>query len=999
MLNIVTDVLQNANADLIVIPHSTAGTISAGFVDVLRLTGLNETAVPGADLGDVLLRQLPSGKRYKFVAFVCTVHEQTSSYTTLFKVVAGLNDNLPQNIGSIAMPLICTGAGHLDVVKTFTVLRELFRDFLPTIEISIFIPNTLVRDEISKQARAVDTPPEKLIFDYVVDDLRKINWVKEMCLMDQFYYKLAREKYLEFEQFNWQVSEYERILKDFIKSKVVFSKFLYRFDETDMDFRFLLLCGELVAYIDRHAYNKKVWNQYSDKRTLARSSVNQTRWIQGLITFKIHGNKTTALSPSICNALSYLKQPAENLTMLSEKHRLMVSQVLFNGETKGDFFEELNRYFTEKGLICKDPANKGVLFSRILYTPDIRDLWDDVFPESEEELLEGSVFQANRPISHRHVDATRKRNLRTLMHSDIYAQIDLLNYEAYASIIARLITSNLSQPPFNISIYAPWGKGKTSLMRFVQKKIKPDLITDTPIKETPSTSILTLRSWLNNTGTIFKEIEKLSHPVIWFNAWKFQKSEQVWAGLADEIIRQFSAQLSTTDREKFWLKLNLKRVDRVKLKNQLLFKFVQNMLIPFAWVILGICLGIVLHLINWHQIGSGLFGENPWLSFLLPSIIGTFAAFLTAKRKWQKPPEFDLGKFVLQPEYRQKMGYLQSVEDDLRQAIDLLIDKKKPAVIFIDDLDRCSPQVISEVVEALNAFMTGDLRDCYFIIGHDPQMVTASLDASYEKVAGKLGKIGGESGSIGRFFLEKFSQLSLNIPVLEYSQKQSYVESLLASLDNECLPDNTKQDDLLFAYERIEQSLDTLPDPEDIFTVEKENLEAQIMQFNPERVAIFQERILSSAFNSYKMADNELENLILNISDYLDSPRTIKRFINLYLFYHFFRLTIPGRRIAEVDDETLGLWLLITVRWPLLVQAIQWDTEMAFFDGANAVERAKKFDAMIDQCKDQDSFSKAMTEKFSVGLSWQCDPDLFHMCRGEDGERVRLCDIVDAGIW
>ena len=227
------------------------------------------------------------------------------------------------------------------------------------------------------------------------------------------------------------------------------------------------------------------------------------------------------------------------------------------------------------------------------------------------------------------------------MHSDLYATVDLLNYEIYASILARLITSGLSKPPFNISIIAPWGKGKTTLMRFIQNKINSKALLST-IKEHPVSSIPTLLSWIRGPGDLFTDFKKLEYPVVWFNAWKFQKSEQVWAGLADEIIKQLVTQLDRVDQEKFWLKLNLKRVDRDKLKRELVFKLLQKFLIPFLYIALGTTIFLAFNYINWNVFLNGSILKAIWAFKSIPLVAGISAAVIKIRPDLKKPPEFDV---------------------------------------------------------------------------------------------------------------------------------------------------------------------------------------------------------------------------------------------------------------------------------------------------------------------------------------------------------------------
>jgi hypothetical protein len=999
MAQLTVNDLSVAEVDLIILPQSTAGTMSGNFTKLTQSLGVID-ALQECELGHVTLVPLPNPGRVKFVALATSVHENTSSYGAIYRIIANLALMLPGEVKSVGLPVLGTGAGHLSGLKVWQLMAKAFQEFLPSIEAQVFTMEKDLYDSAKSLFPALSNQPAiKLALNFMLEEMRDLEWVRDMMQMREFYFELAQHQFNEYLQWHDDRVDFKQLLLDFTGSKTVFSKFIARFEQGSATYRFLEICGKLVSYIDRHAFNKKKWNKYPDKRTMALSNVNQTRWIDNLIRFRARVNDYSVLTPSVRNAFQFLRQPAETLTMLSNNHRAKVAKAFFNGVGPDELLTQLGEYFRQYAIECVNRDNDGHLYTRILYAPEVKALWfSEVHDrETDERLtLEESVVSQDETLETS--ELVRKRNLQQLMYSDLYASTDLLNYETYASIIARLITTDFCKPPFNVSILAPWGKGKTTLMRFIQKKISTKKVQEKIVKERPVSTLSTLLNWLDNTETLFSSFKKLDHPVIWFNAWKFQKNEQIWAGLADEIIRQLAEQLDSVNREKFWLKLNIKRVDRDKLKRELLFKLVQKCLVPLLYSISGFLLSYWLKSEDISQyLNPGIMLASSFVN-AIPVLVGLSLAVKKVIAGYKEPAELEVGKYVLQPEYRQKMGYLQAVEDDLRQAIALVINENKPAVIFIDDLDRCSPNVIGEVVEAINAFMSGDLSNCYFIIGQDPQMVIASLDSAYEKIAGKIGKLENHSNSIGRFFLEKFSQLAINIPVLNDPQRQSFVETLLAGLDSEAIPDEEKQSELLNDYRSLEMELDSLADPEDIFNVRKAELEAQIRLFKPERVAEFQQKILDFAFKSYTLNDNELDNIVADVADYLDSPRTIKRFINLFLFYRFFKFTTAGRQIAEIDEPLLGRWLVIMVRWPMLMQAIQWDTEKCFLSGRNAMERAAHFDQLIAGAADQKAYLNSLTAEKLTEAVWLSDVDLFDICKDVRGQ-IKMADIVQSGLW
>src|SRR5262249_54411295 len=162
---------------------------------------------------------------------------------------------------------------------------------------------------------------------------------------------------------------------------------------------------------------------------------------------------------------------------------------------------------------------------------------------------------------------------------------DAVGYAGYADAIARGIQHPETQPPLTIGIKAPWGAGKTSLMRMIRERLEWPLQTQPPAAPPPRPlerpgaegelhARLTYRGLLKRLRrppkerikatpqqledeTDVAEDERRWRPTVWFNPWMFQTGEQVWAGLAHAIIEQTTSRMDALEREHFWLELNL----------------------------------------------------------------------------------------------------------------------------------------------------------------------------------------------------------------------------------------------------------------------------------------------------------------------------------------------------------------------------------------------------------------------------------------------------------
>jgi len=92
--------------------------------------------------------------------------------------------------------------------------------------------------------------------------------------------------------------------------------------------------------------------------------------------------------------------------------------------------------------------------------------------DPDKPLLESKVSQVEAPPETEHTALGATPTPR--VDSDLWSEDDRLGYEAYARTIASLITHKETKPPLAIGIKAPWGAGKTTLMKRVQHLLDGD---------------------------------------------------------------------------------------------------------------------------------------------------------------------------------------------------------------------------------------------------------------------------------------------------------------------------------------------------------------------------------------------------------------------------------------------------------------------------------------------------------------------------------------------
>mgnify|MGYP001799383449 CR=1 FL=1 len=621
--------------------------------------------------------------------------------------------------------------------------------------------------------------------------------------------------------------------------------------------------------------------------------------------------------------------------------------------------------------------------------------------------------------------APQLHNLQTRLISDRYeTQDDTLQLKPFADAIIEIIRRKESMPPLNLAIIAPWGHGKTSIMRSIQEAFDAPPTETDPTTKAP-TRVQEFTEWLRAPKLSF---DKLKHPTVWFNPWRYQSSHQIWAGMGHAIITQLVAKLSPVEREKFWLALQWERIDRHQVRKDIYYRGLEK-LIPSALIFLVFFIVFVITLAT-----ESLADKQSGGTFLL-GIIGTGITLWQNLKARKKVLEEELGgkfnQWIREPDYQGEMGLYHHIHADLKKVFRLLVqngETTEPAIVFIDDLDRCAPKVVAEVVEAINLVMNdSDLSQyCYFILGMDAEMVAASLDVAYKEMEGKFEERERQFGSIGWFFLDKFVQLPFFIPVMKEELKQEYLSNLFQSLapapsaEEDPAPPPRFQPVSPEQKQEMEQRVQSA-----LRSKKAEDLEELRTEYgarNPELATTFIQKGMEVIRND----DPEIWEEVKHFSPFLNpSPRSLKRFANLLRFYHIhqrLRELQLGRDadFQKASTESLAHWLLIGLRWPQLVRWVQWENETRLMLSRDCLEKARFLDEAIHRVADRnpkdtevayplwiqelldlaagpDSDGGPLDE--SALHSWMRDKELFHTLYEHRSEANRLEAALHCGVW
>jgi hypothetical protein len=456
--------------------------------------------------------------------------------------------------------------------------------------------------------------------------------------------------------------------------------------------------------------------------------------------------------------------------------------------------------------------------------------------------------------------------------SDKPSDVDLLEFSDYAKALVDLIRSPKTQTPLTISIDGAWGSGKTTLMRLMQERLK---------------------------GSDGKNTKEPRAHTVFFNAWKYDKEESLWAALALEILSQVKKDLKSLERVRLWFRLNWKRFDK--------WNFFKGLAKSFLLPAAGIAVAMLCAW-TWSHWASVVVDYWKWFALSFDAGLIGFITLVTRKIYDQviQPFELNISEYVRTPDYKKRVGFLHEFETDFKCVVSAVTKcGKSSLIVFIDDLDRCGPAKPVEVVEAVNHLLDADY--CVFVMGMDARSVAASVQAKYKHVKGDDFPIGSGNFAYGYQFLEKIIQIPFRLPKASATLLAKFVENNLQLAS----PKNTAEKSGRVAEaEKLIASLAEggrgLKESTSLVQGNRPDIPADVLNEASQN-------LFARTFDD----DAEIKKAICEAIPFLElNARKIKRFINLFRL----NVLIANRRglleNGSIEISRLAKWLTIAVRWP-----------------------------------------------------------------------------------
>ncbi|MDD2755392.1 MAG: P-loop NTPase fold protein [Methanothrix sp.] len=591
---------------------------------------------------------------------------------------------------------------------------------------------------------------------------------------------------------------------------------------------------------------------------------------------------------------------------------------------------------------------------------------------------------------------------------------DKLGFNIYIRALRDFIASQDTATPLTIGIDSHWGTGKTSLMQMLKTELDPNQTLTSNVRNSMIwilwcfLYLFTIPFWLigkvliriaemanYGKGTKLEEIEKglnwdpsavseeriktwstwakfwawigkrhspmisSSLPTIWFNAWKFDQEEMLWAAMALTVIDNLKKRYGPLQRVLFWFRLTWKRFSPLRAIRIVIFDVFMPIILLLAALSVnigaigskdpnssGVLKEVLLQIKDFLSLMpiQPIITDNPWiwnLMFFIGALVWGFKQYSSILNN---PFQISAKSLVDKPNYEEKIGFIGSFQKDFEAIVSIAtipLIGWKPAklVIFIDDLDRCKPPKAADIILAINQFL--DSPGCVFVIGMDSTAVVASIEIKYKALFKKIKEENMDVVSPGRLFLDKIVQINFHIPK---TTMESLNELAISIIHYKKINSNlSNRGSSVIGVPETQPSsapknLDSNSEPSNEATqpiallepIDKSTIGAAF-EGSMQKLDKFLQNDLAGMQDIASYSSDDVSQSILTGASLLqNNPRQLKRFINQ------FRLTayichekglFRKKIMADVEEEGLNLerlaiWVAWSIRWPELAKEL-----------------------------------------------------------------------------
>jgi hypothetical protein len=380
------------------------------------------------------------------------------------------------------------------------------------------------------------------------------------------------------------------------------------------------------------------------------------------------------------------------------------------------------------------------------------------------------------------IETSKKFSLITddVLSSDsrlIGKPIDEFDFKLYSKAIANII--NNTNPKYTIGIYGNWGMGKTTLMKMIEKELKPPIFTW--YRRNPKNDDSEPLKFFKYLKSNFENISWLENPTIEKIITRIvdRRTRKIISETVNEII--FKDESLGNKNKSVKIKLEEKTMKAILYINDTkvydfyieetfddVFVIRENTILTVwfnAWkyeneenfalipLMKTIAFTVQEHL-AYKNLKDVIFkGVTVISKELINNIFANYLLFSSdsidkidnkLKEKLQDLPEIDKDNIYFDG--------MRKIELEMQKIMKKYTNTK--IVVFIDDLDRCRPEKAREIFESIKIFL--DIHGFVFILGMSRETLDKLIENWFEDI--------GLKGISAQDYIQKIIQIEINIP-------------------------------------------------------------------------------------------------------------------------------------------------------------------------------------------------------------------------------------------
>ncbi|KAM3912120.1 NTPase KAP family P-loop domain-containing protein 1-like [Leptodactylus fuscus] len=531
--------------------------------------------------------------------------------------------------------------------------------------------------------------------------------------------------------------------------------------------------------------------------------------------------------------------------------------------------------------------------------------------------------------------------------------------------------------PVTVGFYAPWGRRKDFLLNKIEaylcregrKKDREEVKrtgqqTRKPIGKDLIKLIFLMIFYYPTITEKHKRRENIHYCFIRFSAWEYAGSDQLWAGLVTALcdgiencfgltpISVFRAVGRAPEDDPFKQEWVSKKILCIPL-------WLASLLVFFIGIVLGVLMliyGISFSdptgdlLAAAEGVGAAIVGVSA-AGALRVAIVVICNAIVTQKRKVeQKMNRTDMSS---------QLGFMSDVKLEVKiitrylQLMEVFQRQKIKVVLEITNLDKCMPDKVVGVLNAMNILLSDPNAPFISILAVDPRIIIDCVESSV--------LLKGMANN-GYEFLNRIITLPFSIPKMDSETKLSLVKNIIEG-EGEIITD--LEEDKILDHE-----------------VSNEKDPLLCLKVNPNSDYNINDVPLAVRRSNTKTLLNEAFSYLFDKSmrDYItDNVVHIRRVINTITIT--IRLMISQVKISQIQPLKVTQWVLLATQWPCrlswILQCMEDEEQMS--------EQGKWTESSSDsRTLLWDVFEKSLEELDTIKTSLKNlleldgDPEIFH---------------------